>query len=61
MQLVKALQKETKMGVLFISHDLSLVATIADRIAVMQAGEIVEQGPTAQLFNAPNTPTLRGC
>ena len=60
MQLIKALQKETKMGVLFISHDLSLVATIADRIAVMQAGEIVEQGPTAQLFNAPKHPYTKG-
>ena len=60
MQLIKQLQKETKMGVLFISHDLALVASIADRIAVMQAGKIVEQGETEKLFSAPEHPYTKG-
>jgi len=60
MQLIKQLQKETKMSILFISHDLALVASIADRIAVMQAGKIVEQGETEKLFSAPKHPYTKG-
>ena len=60
MQLIKQLQRETKMGVLFISHDLALVASIADRIAVMKAGTIVEHGETGKLFLAPKHPYTKG-
>ncbi|MGV6845845.1 MAG: ABC transporter ATP-binding protein [Lutibacter sp.] len=51
--LLKELQQETKMSVLFISHDLNLVAEIADQIMVMYKGEIVEIGSTKQIFNQP--------
>jgi len=51
--LLKSLQKETKMSVIFISHDLSLVSEIADRVIVMYKGEIVEQGLTTDIFNNP--------
>ncbi|MGS2725628.1 ABC transporter ATP-binding protein [Psychroserpens sp. BH13MA-6] len=51
--LLKQLQKEEQMSVIFISHDLSLVSEIADRVLVMYKGDIVEQGPVARIFNAP--------
>lgn len=51
--LLKEIQKETQMSILFISHDLSLVSELADRVMVMYKGEIVEQGPTSCIFNQP--------
>ncbi|WP_243473329.1 ABC transporter ATP-binding protein [Winogradskyella sp. MH6] len=51
--LLKEIQKETKMSILFISHDLSLVSELADRVMVMYKGEIVEQGITTSIFNQP--------
>lgn len=51
--LLKELQKETKMSILFISHDLSLVSEIADRVLVMYQGKIVEQGTVKTIFNNP--------
>ena len=51
--LLKELQQETKMSILFISHDLSLVSEIANRVLVMFRGEIVEQGESAEIFNNP--------
>ncbi|RED46450.1 peptide/nickel transport system ATP-binding protein [Winogradskyella eximia] len=53
LELLKTIQTETKMSVLFISHDLSLVSELADRVLVMYQGEIVEQGSTNKIFNAP--------
>tara|TARA_R110002033_G_scaffold43201_2_gene84732 strand:- start:6454 stop:8145 length:1692 start_codon:yes stop_codon:yes gene_type:complete len=53
LELLKDIQTETKMSVLFISHDLSLVSELADRVLVMYKGEIVEQGTTNEIFNAP--------
>jgi peptide/nickel transport system ATP-binding protein len=53
LELLKDIQTETKMSVLFISHDLSLVSELADRVLVMYKGEIVEQGTTDNIFNAP--------
>ena len=44
---------------IFVSHDLSVVRYIADNIAVMNAGEIVEYGPAEQVFNAPSHPYTR--
>ena len=52
-QLLKEIQKETKMSIIFISHDLSLVSEIANRVLVMYKGAIVEQGPTTEIFNNP--------
>lgn len=51
--LLKNLQKETGMSILFISHDLTLVSEIANRILVMYQGEIIEQGNTESIFRAP--------
>jgi peptide/nickel transport system ATP-binding protein len=51
--LLKELQKETKMSILFISHDLALVAEIADHVIVMHQGKIVEEGVTKAIFKNP--------
>ena len=51
--LLKELQKETGMSILFISHDLSLVNEIADRVIVMYKGRIVERGTAASIFKNP--------
>ena len=51
--LLKELQQQTKMSILFISHDLSLVSEIANRVLVMYKGEIVEQGAAHQIFKNP--------
>jgi peptide/nickel transport system ATP-binding protein len=52
-QLIKNLQEQNTMGVLFISHDLGLVSEIADRIVVMYKGVIVENGTTSQILTNP--------
>lgn len=53
LKLLKKLQKERGLSMLFITHDLGIVRKIADRTCVMQAGKIVEQGETAKLFSNP--------
>ena len=53
LSLIKELQEELGMSILFITHDLSIVRRIADRVAVMQKGEIVEQEETERLFQTP--------
>jgi microcin C transport system ATP-binding protein len=57
--LLADVQKAEGMGMLFITHNLGIVRRIADRVAVMQAGEIVETGPTATIFAAPQHPYTR--
>ena len=52
-ELLKELQRETKMSIIFISHDLSLVSEIADKVAVMYQGNIVEQGEARAIFKNP--------
>ena len=52
-ELLKELQQETKMSIIFISHDLSLVSEIANTVLVMYKGEIVEQGLVKQVFKNP--------
>ena len=51
--LLKSIQKETKMSIIFISHDLHLVSKIAEKIIVLNKGEIVELGSSHQIFNNP--------
>ncbi|MFC3073650.1 ABC transporter ATP-binding protein [Shinella pollutisoli] len=53
LRLLKDLQRERGMGLLMITHDLGIVEGLADRVAVMNGGEIVETGPVGQVFNAP--------
>ena len=53
LQLFASLNRETGMSILYISHDLPSVAEICQRIAILHEGEIVECGPTAQIFAAP--------
>ncbi len=59
-KLVEELRSELHMSVIWISHDLGLVGRLADRVAVMYAGEIVELAPTAELFRAPQHPYTAG-
>ena len=56
LDLLKDLQREEGLAMLFITHDLGIVRRMADRVAVMRAGEIVETGPTARIFAAPEHP-----
>ena len=51
--LLKRLQKETELSIIFITHDLALISEIADRILVMYQGQIVEQGPSESIFKNP--------
>jgi peptide/nickel transport system ATP-binding protein len=60
LQLIKELQQQSGMGVIFITHDLGVVAEIADRTIVMYKGEIVEQNTVHQLFNHPQHPYTKG-
>ena len=59
LQLIKVLQKEMAMGVIFITHDMGVVAEIADRVLVMYQGEAVETGSVEQIFHAPQHPYTR--
>ncbi len=56
LELIKSLQEQNNMGVIFITHDLGVVADIADKILVMHKGEIVEQGLTKDILHAPQHP-----
>ena len=58
-RLLKDIQEKTGVAVLFITHDLSLVEDIADRVAIMQDGRIVEEGNVAKVFSAPEHPYTR--
>jgi peptide/nickel transport system ATP-binding protein len=58
--LLRRLQRELGMGMIFVTHDLGVAAEIADTIAVMYAGRIVESGPVAQILSAPAHPYTAG-
>jgi len=59
LELLADLKRTERMSMLFITHDLNIVRRVADRVCVMQQGEIVEQGPTEQVFTAPAHPYTR--
>ena len=59
LQLIDVLQKEMSMGVIFITHDMGVVAEIADRVLVMHQGEVVESGLVDEIFTAPQHPYTR--
>ncbi|MGS3446529.1 glutathione ABC transporter ATP-binding protein GsiA [Klebsiella electrica] len=56
LRLIAVLQKEMAMGVIFITHDMGVVADIADRVLVMYRGEAVESGTVGEIFRAPQHP-----
>jgi peptide/nickel transport system ATP-binding protein len=58
--LLRKLQRELGMGTIFVTHDLGVASEIADRIAVMYAGRIVEEGPVAEVLSAPLHPYTQG-
>jgi len=60
LQLIKELQEEQKMGVIFITHDLGVVSEIADKIAVMYKGKIVETNSRKEIFDNPQHPYTKG-
>ena len=56
LRLLKEIQASTGLGIIFITHDFGVVARMCDRVAVMYAGRIVEEGPVRELFNSPAHP-----
>ena len=60
LHLMKELQEEYNMGILFITHDLGVIAELADEVVVMYKGKLVEKGPALQVFSSPNHPYTRG-
>jgi oligopeptide/dipeptide ABC transporter ATP-binding protein len=59
LNLLKDLQRRTGVALLFVTHNLGIVAKMCDRVAVMYAGRIVEQGPVRELFHSPRHPYTR--
>jgi peptide/nickel transport system ATP-binding protein len=60
LRLLVDLKSELNMAMILITHDLGVVARVADKVAVMYAGELVETGPAETVFNAPSHPYTRG-
>ena len=60
LELLDRLRRELQLGLLFITHDLGVVAQVADRVVVMYAGRIVEQGPAREVLRAPRHPYTQG-
>jgi ABC-type dipeptide/oligopeptide/nickel transport system ATPase component len=60
LDLLSELRQRHKLAVLFISHDLGVVSRVADQVAVMYAGEIVEMGPVRSIFAAAAHPYTQG-
>jgi oligopeptide/dipeptide ABC transporter ATP-binding protein len=60
LDLLDRLRRELKLGLLFITHDLGVVAQVAERVAVMYAGRIIEEGPARELLTRPRHPYTQG-
>jgi len=60
LDLMLELQREQNMGILFITHDLGVIAELADKVVVMYKGKIVEQGPVMDIFSNPQHPYTKG-
>jgi oligopeptide/dipeptide ABC transporter ATP-binding protein len=60
LDLLDGLRRELKLGLLFITHDLGVVAQVADRVAVMYAGRIIEEGPVREVLSNPRHPYTQG-
>ena len=60
LELLDHLRRELKLGLLFITHDLGVVAQVADRVAVMYAGHIIEEGPAREVLARPRHPYTQG-
>jgi oligopeptide/dipeptide ABC transporter ATP-binding protein len=60
LNLLDRLRRELQLGLLFITHDLGVVAQVADRVAVMYAGRIVEEGPAREVLQSPRHPYTQG-
>jgi peptide/nickel transport system ATP-binding protein len=60
LRLLANLKRELGLSILLITHDLGIVARVADHVSVMYAGEVVERATTAELFRAPQHPYTRG-
>jgi oligopeptide transport system ATP-binding protein len=58
-ELIKELRQKLGMAIVWITHDLGVIAGIADRVMVMYGGQVVEQGPVARIFNDPAHPYTR--
>ncbi len=59
LDLMRSLQDEIGMGILFITHNLGAVAQVADRIAIMYLGKVMEEGPVGEIFHHPQHPYTR--
>jgi peptide/nickel transport system ATP-binding protein len=60
LDLMLKLQREKDMGIMFITHDLGVIAELADKVVVMYKGKIVEQGPVLEIFSNPKHPYTKG-
>ena len=58
MDLLRRFQSDRKMALLLITHDLGLVAEVADEVAVMRFGCLIERGPVDDAFHAPQSPSI---
>ena len=60
LQLLDEIQEERDIGIMFITHDMGVIAEVADRVSVMYAGEVVESAPVVELFESPKHPYTQG-
>ncbi|WP_396611095.1 ABC transporter ATP-binding protein [Haloferax sp. S1W] len=60
LELLEELQEERDLAIMFITHDMGVIAEIADRVNVMYAGEIIENSPVVELFQSPKHPYTQG-